>query len=286
MENWEQNRQMPDRKRSLPLWRYVRLYGSFLRYCLVREMSFHVNFLVRCVTSAFWMVLLVMFFQLIFLNTKSIGDWNKYEYLFFMGTGFILNGLMDALFLDNCSNMSELIRTGNLDFALIKPVDEQFLLSCQRIDLSAIPNLVVGITLLIYASYHASVDITPLRVLNYVTLIAAGLAIMYSLLISMAASSIWMIRNRGLYEVWFYVTQFSRYPAEIYRGGMLGIALHFTLMFVLPILLAVNIPARYGIHKLEDNWLVAYLLVAAALMLLCSRSFFRFALKHYQSASS
>jgi ABC-2 type transport system permease protein len=268
------------------LRRYVRLYLGFARYCLMREISFRVNFLVRCVTSIFWILMILMFFQLIFLNTKNIGDWNKHEYLFFMGTGFVLNAVLNALFLENCTNLSELIRTGNLDFALIKPVDEQFLLTCQRIDWSALPNLLVGAGLLVYSSRQAGVEITVPRVINFTLLLTAGVAILYSLMVAMAASSVWMIRNRGLYEVWFYVNQFARYPAEIYRGNPLGIALHFSLMFVVPILLAVNIPARYGVHKLDQSWLVVYLGAAAALSVVASRWFFRYALHHYQSASS
>src|SRR5690606_3591497 len=115
-------------------------------------------------------------------------------------------------FLENCSNLSELIRTGDLDFALTKPVDEQFLLTCQRMDWSALPNFIIGGALLIYSCAKAGVDITPLRVLNYFLLVTAGIVILYSLMVAMAASSVWMIRNRGLYEVWFYVNQFARYP--------------------------------------------------------------------------
>lgn len=266
--------------------RYLRLYGSFARYCLVREMAFRVNFLARCAMEFLWLGLIIMFFHLIYLRTERIGDWDKYQYLFFMGTGFILSALVDSLFLENCTNLSELIRTGDLDFALLKPIDEQFLLSCQRIDWSTVPNLLLGVGLLLYSCFHTGVALTPLRALNYAALVMCGLAIMYSLMLIMAASSVWIIRNRGLYEMWFYVTQFARYPADIYRGGWLGIALRFGLTFVLPVLLAVNVPAQYGAGKLEHSGLVAYLAAAALVSLAGSRSFFRFALRSYRSASS
>ena len=38
----------------------------------------------------------------------------------------------------NADEFSELIRTGNLDFALLKPIDTQFLVSLQRIDWSSL----------------------------------------------------------------------------------------------------------------------------------------------------
>lgn len=265
--------------------RYPRLYWGFARYCLIREMSFRVNFLARCIAEVAWLAVLVMFFHLIYLRTGTIGDWGRYEYLFFLGTGFILNGLIDMLFIDNFTNMSELIRTGNLDFALVRPIDEQFLLSCQRIDWAVLPNLLLGVILLVVSCVNTGVAVTPDRVLVYLVLLFAGLAILYSLMLVMAGSSVWFVRNTGLYEAWFYVTQFSRYPAEIYGGNVLGLVLNFSLTFLLPILLAVNVPARYGMGMV--SWpLAAYLIAAATLSLAASRWFFRFALRSYRSASS
>lgn len=265
--------------------RYLTLYLGFARYCLARELTFRVNFVTRCLSGVFWLGMLVMFFQLIYLRTDRIGDWDQYEYLFFMGTGFILNSLVGALFMDNCTNLSELIRTGDLDFALLKPIDEQFLLSCQRIDWATVPNIFIGIGLLIYSCIHKGIPLGPERVLTYILLLAGGLAIMYSVMLIMAASSVWIVRNRGLYEIWFYVTQFARYPADIYTGSLAGNSLRFVLMFLVPILLAVNVPARYG-AKLVSWQLVAYLFGAAAVSLIFSRWFFRYALRAYRSASS
>ena len=40
---------------------------------------------------------------------------------------------------------------------------------------------------------------------------------MYSLMISLASTSIWLGRNQTLYDFWFYITNFARYPMEIYQ---------------------------------------------------------------------
>ena len=44
-----------------------------------------------------------------------------------------------------------------------------------------------------------------------------GVAIYYSLMIALAATSVWLGRNQTLYDFWFYITNFSRYPMEIYQ---------------------------------------------------------------------
>lgn len=265
--------------------RYPRAFLFFLRYCLVRELAFRVNFLARVVAGVAWLFLLVFYFQLIFLKTERIGEWDRHEFLFFVGTGFLINAIVDAFFLENCTRFSELIRTGDLDFALTKPIDEQFYLTCQRIDWAEVPSIFVGIGLLAYAGVHVETPPTWDRIAGYAVLVCASVAVLYSLMVIMAASSVWIVRNKGLYEMWFYVTQFGRYPADIYKGGWLGVSMRVVFTFILPVLLAITVPARFGI-KIVSGPLVAYLLLVALLLLFLSRRFFRFALRAYRSASS
>ena len=47
-----------------------------------------------------------------------------------------------------------------------------------------------------------------------------GVAILYSLMISLASTSIWLGRNQTLYDFWFYITNFARYPMEIYQARL------------------------------------------------------------------
>ena len=66
----------------------------------------------------------------------------------------LVNSVVQAFFMPNAQEFSELIRTGNLDFALLKPIDTQFLISLHRVDWSALSNFVVGMLLLIFSALH------------------------------------------------------------------------------------------------------------------------------------
>ena len=52
---------------------------------------------------------------------------------------------------DNCNEFAALVRTGDLDFFLLRPVDEQFLVSCRKIDWSCAPNVLLGAGVMGYA---------------------------------------------------------------------------------------------------------------------------------------
>ena len=58
------------------------------------------------------------------------------------------------------------------------------------------------------------------RSLLYPLYVLCGVAIYYSLMIALAATSVWLGRNQTLYDFWFYITNFSRYPMEIYSGTL------------------------------------------------------------------
>ena len=106
-------------------------------------------------------------------------------------------------------------------------------------------------------------------------------------MITLAATSVWLGRNQTLYDFWFYITNFSRYPMEIYQGTIGG-PLQWFFTFVVPVLIVVNVPARLMAKPFTaQNWpLALFGLVAAAGSLWVSRLIFTAAMKSYRSASS
>ena len=149
-----------------------------------------------------------------------------------------------------------------------------------------LPQILLGLTISAVASVEAGNAVTVWKVLCYFMLLACGVAILYSLLVVLTATSVWTVRHSELYELWFYMLQFGNYPEEVYRGSFVGAGVRIILTYALPILLAVNVPAQYGAMLLTRWEPVAGLGVATVLALLVSRWFFRIALRSYSSASS
>src|SRR3954447_14066398 len=131
--------------------RYVRLAGSLGRYALARELAFRGNFLAKVSVEVLWLGILMAFYRTVFARTTVIASWDEPQYLFFVGCFFALNGLIETLFLENCNEFAELVRTGDLDFLLLKPIDEQFLISCRKIDWSTGVNVLMGALVMVLA---------------------------------------------------------------------------------------------------------------------------------------
>ncbi len=266
---------------------YWRVFLTFARNSLVRDMTFRSNFLIECVTSFSWMAMNLGYYLLIYQFTSSIADWSRHEFFIFLATTLFINSIVQALFMPNCEEFSELIRTGGLDFALLKPIDTQFLISLNKVNWSSLANFIFAAVLLGVSVSNLPAMPGVVQFLLYPFYVACGVAILYSLMISLAATSVWLGRNQTLYDFWFYITNFSRYPMEIYRGPV-GSPLQWVFTFIVPVLVVVNVPARLMAKPLDaQNWpLVAFGLVAAAGSLGASRWVFKRAMKSYRSASS
>ena len=190
----------------------------------------------------------------------------------------------------NADEFGEQIRTGSLDFALLKPIDTQFLVSLNRIQWSSLGNFVVGLVLLAYSLSRIGRAPSLAAMLLYPLYILCGVAILYSLMFTLAATSIWLGRNQTLYDFWFYITNFSRYPMEIYRGTV-GTPLRWFFTFIIPVLIVVNVPARLLVRPLDprgvEDWLLPlFAIFATVASLAASRWVFHRALLSYRSASS
>src|SRR5437867_4359591 len=118
------------------LTRYLGLWGALAKFSLLGEMAFRGNFLVKVFVELLWLGILLLFNITLFQQTNQIAEWDQNQYLFFIGCYFALGGLLETVFLDNCNEFAELVRTGDLDFFLLQPIDEQFLISCRKIDWS------------------------------------------------------------------------------------------------------------------------------------------------------
>lgn len=266
---------------------YLRVWGTFFRNSLVREMTFRSNFIITLITRALWFASQLILFEIIYRNVDGIAGWSREEYFAFMATSMLINALVETFFMPNCANFSELIRTGNLDFALLKPIDTQFLISFEKVNLAMLNQVLLSICLLVYSLVSLGREVSPMSVVMYVLLIIVGTLFFYSLMIILASTSVWFGRNQGLYDFWFYITVFARYPAGIYSGSPAGEVLRFAFSYIMPILLVVTVPAQIVVSMtLEPGWIAFAAIGLTFATFLVSRRVFRWSLTKYRSASS
>src|ERR1051326_2656886 len=95
--------------------RNLTIYAALWRNSVVREMSFKANFLLWIFVEMLWFALQLSFFTVIYSHTDRIGTWSKWQVVMLLGASHFIQQIFTAIFLTNCTQLSELIRTGRLE---------------------------------------------------------------------------------------------------------------------------------------------------------------------------
>jgi ABC-2 type transport system permease protein len=261
--------------------RYLSIYGALWRNSVTRELMFKTNFLMWIVVELLWFGLQLSFIGVLYLHTDTIGTWTKWEVVLLIGGSHFIQQSFQAFFLINCTNLSELVRSGKLDFLLLLPVNTRFVVSFRQVDLGAFVNGAVAVGVMLYAGYQLKLTPTVTQVLAFLVLCFVGVLIHYSLMFLLASISFWTVRAQGI--VWGYYNLFNiaRLPDEAFRGFF---RLFFT--FAVPMLLVSNVPVRVLADKLGSLANVLLLLAMGCACFLVSEWGWRAAVKRYTSASS
>ena len=262
--------------------RYIEIYSIMLRNSLIREMSFKANFLLWMLVEVLWFCGQIVFFSIIFGNVSHIGDWSKWEVVLLIGTHQIISQLFQAFFFVNLANIPELVRTGKLDSLLALPLDSQFAVSTKQFSLDSIVNAIVGAAVVCVSLSKLGIVPGFGAVVLYFVAIGFGIAVHYSIKLSLAAVSFWIVRAQGLVYGYFNFLNIARYPDVIFPQ-----LFRFIFGWIIPVVIVANIPARLLIKSMhQPGALMLQIVVASTVISLLSRGFWRFALSHYSSASS
>ncbi|MEK7706640.1 MAG: ABC-2 family transporter protein [Verrucomicrobiota bacterium] len=261
--------------------RYLTIYAALWKNSVTRETMFKGNFLLWIIVELLWFGLQLSFIGVLYLHTDAIGTWTKWQVVMLVGASHFIQQIFQAFFLINCANLSELVRTGKLDFLLMLPVNTRFVVSLRQVDLGGFVNAALAVALMIYAAGQLHLVPTFAHVLGFCALCAVGISIHYSLMFMLATICFWTVRAQGVVWGYYNLFQIARMPDEAFQRGVFKTV--FT--FALPMLLVSNVPVRLLVNTLTSPKLLL-LLGMAVVCPLVSEWVWRISVRRYTSASS
>jgi ABC-2 type transport system permease protein len=261
---------------------YLQVYRIMLRNSLVREMNFKLNFILWLFTDALWFVGQLIFIEVIYAQVGAIGDWTKWDMVLLVGTYQIISQIFQGFFYVNLTNLSELVRTGKLDFVLLQPIDAQFTVSLRQFGVDGMVNALIGVAIVCYSLVQLHVMPSLGQILFYAVAIGFGVTVHYAAMLAFVTVSFWTVRTQGITYGYYSLISLARYPDSMFKG-----LAKFVFSWVVPVMVVTNVPARLLIHATSNPWpLLGHLAAAAILMIVASRLLWKTALNRYSSASS
>ncbi len=260
--------------------RYGRSLRRFWLSSLQAEFEYQLNLVVELLAVVGNLVGSLFVLRLLFGNGASLGGWSWDAALVVLGLYTLLDGFTSCVLQPNLSQIVNHVQNGTLDFVLLKPIDSQFWLSTRSFSPWGLPGIAAGLALIGWALMQRSSAISPLGLLIGVVLLVSGALILYSLWFLLASLSIWFVKIWNATEVLRYTLVAGRYPISAYPA-----ALRLVFTFVLPVAFLTTVPAEALLGRSSASWVFGSL-AAATLALVGTRLFWRYALRHYTSASS
>jgi ABC-2 type transport system permease protein len=259
---------------------YVRIWLATARYSIIRTLMFRGDFFVWSLVELFWMTVNLLLVSVIYQHTESIAGWNKYEMVLLVGTSMIVQRLLMGFFWSSIFEMGRNVRTGNFDFFLAQPGNVMFMATTRKLDPDGLINSFVAAGVVIYAVRQLGLHPGVLDVVLYLFLLLCGLAIHYSILVLSTSLVFWLTSAQGVEGGYFTLTEFSRLPREAFKG-----ITNTLFVWVLPVVVVSNAPARTLLHGFEWRWAVWLFVLAAGWFAFTVWVFHR-GLRRYASASS
>src|SRR5882757_9994539 len=150
--------------------RYLGIYLALWKNSVTREMIFKGNFLLWIVVELLWFGLQLSFIGVLYLHTDHIGTWTKWQVVMLIGASNFIQQIFQAFFLINLTNLSELVRSGKLDFLLLLPVNTRFVISFRQVDLGGFFNATAAACVMAYAAHKIPVHLSLLHVAGFLGL--------------------------------------------------------------------------------------------------------------------
>lgn len=260
--------------------RYFSVLLTFYKAAILTDLEYRANFLINMVLSLINIGWQIGGIGIFFLHTDSIGDWSFPEVLLVVGLYIAFLGFIEMILYPNVQEIVRHIRLGTMDFILTKPIDSQFHASLRKISIWKGIDLLIGVGVVSYALTLQPDSPSAGSILLFGLLCICAVIILYSLMMLLITSAFWFVQLENVMELLLIFFDAARFPVTIFPAW-----LRILLTFVVPIAFVTTFPAAVLLNRLDTNFALLSIGIAA-LMLALSVGFWRFALRHYSSASS
>lgn len=259
--------------------RYLKIFLTLMKYNFMSDIEYRFNIFLSFIAEFAWYLSQLALFYSIFNFFPEVNGWTKETVQVFIAFLFLSDTIWMLFLNENISGLSQLVKNGELDLILTKPISAQFMVSFRKMSVTYIINVIVTFSFLIY-SFVQIENANPYRLLLLFILLPLSLIITYSLRFFFAASCLFLTHAESYNYLWFAFFKIATRPHDLYHK-----ALRYFSMFVFPMAFMFTIPAKI-ILGTEPIWMLFIMMGVAGILLGLSRWYWNAGLKHYSSASS
>lgn len=263
------------------LKRALRIHRIFMAQEFKRMMEYKGDFIVGIIGFLLVQLSNLLFLWIIFGQVPDLAGWTINEVVFIYGLSLIPKGI-DHFFFDNLWNIGFfIVRKGDFDKYLTRPVNTLFHVTVEKIQIDALGELIMGIALVcvaapgIEAEWNAFRIIAMILMIPFITLIFTGIKTIT------ASVAFWTKRSGHVIYLFYMVSDFAKYPATVYNRVVQNI-----ITYIVPFALTSYYPALFILRGENLLFNLGMPVLAAAVLMGAGILVWHRGLRAYESAGS
>lgn len=264
---------------------FLRTYSLLLGASLRSRLQYKRSFLMETVGRGILTVLELFAIIFLFEHVEEIAGWRKWEVVYLFGAGEMALGMAE-LMTSGLNHMPQLVRSGELDRVLVRPVPTLAQLMADQADFYNLGRIAQGSVVIPLAFLMGGMSVGGLDALLMVIGVLSCAMVFAALFICSAATCFWTVESGEVFNAFTYGgVQMVQFPLGVYPR-----ALGLLFVFAIPVGLTIFYPAMQAFGKADPLGLPAHAAwfapVAGPLSLAAAGSFWRFGINRYQSTGS
>lgn len=267
------------------LWKELRkhlvIYILFVKNSLIAQLEYRFNYIGAFSMEAGYLLVKLSYVVVVYRSGVTLNGLRPDEVLLFSGTFVALTGLYAGLFMLNNYGLRTLVKDGDLDLMLTKPVSTQFLVTLRRADLTIFAvDVVAGGVMVIVAWARLGLPLSLEALGGYVVFFGLSAIVSYGLFLLPILLTFWLVNATALPGIVDQFWDFNSMPMDIYSRWIQAAG-----VFVLPIFVLTNFPPMAALGRLPAIYM-AWAVILPSVLLWITHAIWERGLRHYNSASS
>ncbi len=261
--------------------RAMRMHRIFVVQELKKMVEYKANFIVGIIGFLLGQITNILFIWIIFAQIPNLKGWTINQIVFIYGFSLIPKGI-DHLLFDNLWAVGHfIVRRGDFDKYLTRPVNTLFHVMVERLQVDALGELITGIALLCVTVFHVGIEWSVTKVLLIMLVIPFATLIYTGIKIATAALAFWIKRSGNVTYMFYMVNDFAKYPVTIYNNTVRGI-----ITYIIPFAFTAFYPAKYILTGQNPMYNIGMTVVMAVILMSIGICVWNRGIRAYESAGS
>lgn len=257
------------------------MHRIFVAQELKRMLEYKADFIIGIIGFFMIQVSNLLFLWIIFSQVPQLMGWSVGEVVFIYGFSLIPKGL-DHLLFDNLWAIGHfIVRKGDFDKYLTRPMNTLFHVMVEKFQVEALGELIMGAALVSVTLPQLAVQWSALKIVLGILVIPFAALIYTGVKTITASIAFWSKRSGNIIYTFYMVSDFAKYPATIYNRVVRDI-----ITYIIPFAFTSYFPAVYLLRDENPLFCIGMTAVIAVILMGLGVLVWHRGIRAYESAGS